>query len=300
MHDHRKTTEQGESSTFNREGERKTWFPGTFARTFITLPSRFLLLCLLLVFGPKAESKDRIFIRNRAIERSAKEAILILPGFGSKMHGTKAIANYFFDSEYDVFIPDYLARTSLDASVVKLEKFIVKHKLREYKTVHLFAYIAGAWTFNRWIVHHPLPNLGHIVYDRSPLQERAPYALVRDIPVLIRLATGKIMRDFSETTYPAFEPREIPVGIMVENKASKLIRKHKESALLPGPVYWEVDSLGQVYDDFFHIRLDHDDVYKKFDAFGAEVFHFFAHGRFSDGVSREPIAKDPFSSNPKR
>ena len=49
-----------------------------------------------------------------------------------------------------------------------------ENHLDRYRRVHVFAFIAGGWTFNPFGEAGTLPNLSTIVYDRSPYQERAP------------------------------------------------------------------------------------------------------------------------------
>lgn len=188
----------------------------------------FLFIYLFSFFSLSA-GKERIHIYDATKAASDKEAILILPGFGSRSHGTKAQADFFFKKGYDVFIPDYIARNSINDCVINLDKFISKYKLRDYKKIHVFSYIVGSWTLNQWLIQNPKNNITSIVYDRSPLQERAPYALVKDFPCIIKILAGNIMKEFSKTPYPPITKQKISVGIMIESKATKLIRKHKKN-----------------------------------------------------------------------
>jgi hypothetical protein len=249
--------------------------------------------CFLLVLST-GWGKERIYIYDLAKDPAEKEAILILPGFGSRIHGTQKIADYFFKGQYDVFIPDYISRKSIEQCTKNLDEFILKYKLSNYKKVHVFSYIVGSWTLNNWINIHPKNNIVSIVYDRSPLQERAPYALVKDIPFIIRLIAGPIMKEFSKTPYPPLNTNTMSVGILIESKATKLIQKHKRSALRPGPVSWEADSLHQRYNDRLYTWLNHDDMYTRFDVIGADILHFFAVGIFTPPARRFPYTEDPF------
>ena len=81
----------------------------------------FLLVCFL--FSAYA-GKERIFIRDASKPLNEKEAILILPGFGSRVQGTQKIADFFFNKEYDVYIPDYIARKSINNCVQNLDRFM--------------------------------------------------------------------------------------------------------------------------------------------------------------------------------
>ena len=66
-----------------------------------------LLFCLISAHSlyVVAQKKDVFSIENNSIPISEKEAILILPGFGSKIHGVKHIKNFFSHKGYDLFIP---------------------------------------------------------------------------------------------------------------------------------------------------------------------------------------------------
>lgn len=254
----------------------------------------FLFLVCYLISTVSFAGKERIFIADPAINRSEKDAILILPGFGSKIQGTGKISEFFFNKGPDVFIPDYISRNSISDCVLNLDKFIEKHSLKKYKRLFVFSYIVGSWTLNNWIKNNPDNNIAAIVYDRSPLQERAPYALVKDIPLLIRIISGKIMKEFSSTPYPPLSSKKIKVGIIIESKATKLIIKHKKSALSIGPISWDAEKLNQVYSDKLYTWLNHDDMYTRFDVSGPEIMHFFVNGKFTEEARKEPFTEDPF------
>lgn len=255
------------------------------------------IYCFLLLLGSFGlfGGKERIFIADASKPIAEREAILILPGFGSKLHGSKAQADFFFNKGVDVFIPDYIARKSIKKCVSNVDEFITKHNLMAYKKIHVFCYIAGAWTLNQWINEHPKNNIASIVSDRSPLQERAPYALVKDIPLIIRIATGKIMKEFSVTPYTPIQKGEMNIGIIIESKATKMIKKHKKSAISLGPVLWDVASLKQEHSDFYYTWLDHDGMYTRFDILGNEILYFFKNGKFTQEAKREMFIEDPFA-----
>lgn len=265
-----------------------------FVQLKFNLLKIFILIGLFCFSSLKTEAKERIYIDTSSKKTNEREAILILPGFGSKVHGTKEIANYFFNKQYDVFIPEYLSRNSISNCVENLNDFYIKRNLKGYKKIHVFSYIVGSWALNEWLKKYPEVKIHSIVYDRSPLQERAPYALVQDIPFLIRIISGKIMREFSETPYSPIEKGEINIGILIESEATKLVYKHKKSVFSLGEVYWEVDSLHQNYDDFEFIWINHDEMYQNLNQFADEILFFFANGKFSDKARREKFLEDPF------
>ena len=249
--------------------------------------------CNLLVAAPP----ERIYIEDISKPLKEKEAILILPGFGSKIQGTLHIADFFFNKGYDIYIPDYISRKSIEKCVTNLDKFIISYKLKEYKKIHVFSYIIGSWTLNTWINNNPINNIATIIYDRSPLQERAPYALVKDVPLLIRIISGKIMKEFSVTKYPTIAKNNLNIGIIIESKATKLLAKHKKSALDVGPVNWDVTNLNQNYTDKFYITLNHDQMYYRFDVSGNEIFYFIKNNKFTETAKRHPYTEDPFINN---
>lgn len=255
---------------------------------------RLIVFLVCFAYLTLFAGKERIYIANPTINASEKDAILILPGFGSKVLGTGKISEYFFNKGYDVFIPDYISRKSIEGCVKNLDNFIKKHGLKNYRRIFVFSYIVGSWTINNWIINNTENNIAAVVYDRSPLQERAPYALVRDIPFLIRLISGKIMKEFSSTPYPPVSNQKVKIGLIIESKATKLIIKHKKSALSLGTVSWDVEKLNQAHNDKFYTWLNHDDMYTRFDVTGNEILHFFAKGRFTDEAKREQFNEDPF------
>ena len=131
-------------------------------------------------------------------------------------------------------------------------------------------------------------NITSIVYDRSPLQERAPYVLVEDNPMIIKLLTGRIMKNFSQTPYPPINNDSKNLGIIIENKATRLILKHKKTALSLGPIIFNKDSLKQACDDYLYEYINHDEMYYKFDKIGPEILYFFKNGVFSKDVRKSP------------
>jgi hypothetical protein len=217
-----------------------------------------------------------------------------LVGFGSKIQGTKKIAYFFFNKGYDVFIPDYIARSSILNGVENLNNFILKYKLKHYKKIHVFSYIIGSWTLNNWIYKNPENNIETIIYDRSPLQERAPYALIKDYKFLMPIISGKVMKEFSTTPYPPIITNKISIGLIIESTPTKLIMKHKKSASSLGPINWDVNNLKQSYNDFLYIYLNHDEMYNRFDISGNEILQFIKYHKFTDSAKRSPYNEDPF------
>jgi hypothetical protein len=256
--------------------------------------SLFFYVFLSVLFYSCARTSSISCIYAPEKERSENEAILIIPGFGSRIYGNREQEKYFANKEYDVLIPKYIGRKSISQCLMNLEIFLNKNKISEYKKVHVFTYIIGGWVLNEYIKKQPDNNISSIVYDRSPLQERAPYVLVKDIPLFIRIISGPVMKDFSVTPYSPINKGKIKVGIIIESKATKLIRNHKKTALSLGDVKWDVKSLNQEYDDYLYTRLNHDEMYSRFDVVGEDIFYFFKNGKFSNNAVREPYSWDAF------
>ena len=59
-----------------------------------------LFFVLLFISFTLYAGKDRVFISDASKPIAERETILILPGFGSKVHGTKAIADFFFKNGF--------------------------------------------------------------------------------------------------------------------------------------------------------------------------------------------------------
>ena len=254
--------------------------------------------CLfLLVLACSCKPQHSVFvIRSKEIPIKEREAILIVTGFGTFKFGTGPQEKYFTEKGkgYDIFIPKYIGRRSIKQCVSTLEEFITKNKIGEYKKVHVFSYIIGSWVLNEYIKAHPVNNIASIVYDRSPLQERAPYVVIKDNVLFIKIATGHLIRDLANAPYPPIEKKDIKIGIIIESKATALVRKHKKTELSLGKINFEPDSLHQAYDDFTYTESDHDEMYRHFGYNGREILHFFKEGKFNSLAQRVPYTEDPF------
>jgi hypothetical protein len=242
-----------------------------------------------------ARKKEIVIIDSPQVQRPQKEAILVLAGFGSRIQGIKDIASFFAHKGYDLFIPNYIGRDSVGQCVTNLDTFWKKQKLSEYKKIHVFSYIVGSWVINLWIKKNPVNNIASIIYDRSPLQERAPYALVKDAPFLIRLAAGRIMKDFSQTPYPSIPNDEKKLAMLIENRSTKLVRKHRKTVLSLGEVIWDVKDRRQEVDDFFYVYQNHDEMYHELSFISVEILNFIKTGSFSSILPRKPFIIEPFA-----
>jgi len=225
------------------------------------------------------------------------EAIVILPGFGDTKKGRKNQKLFFQHKGYDLYIPKYKDSKSLDNCVKNLEFFYEQQDLHQYDKVHFFSYIVGSWTLNKFILKNGIRNISSIVYDRSPIQERAPYIVDKHLGFLVWLKGLKhIMKEMAETPYVPIEKEGIDIGIIIESKATPLMRIYKKKALKMGEILWGVPPLNQSHDDYHYTWLNHDQMYTRFDIVGAEIFNFIKRSTFSVSAKREKYNWDPFVS----
>jgi len=224
-----------------------------------------------------------------------RDALLILPGFGygrGDADGFRAVARDAAASGVDVYVPDYVTRGGLEINRDKLNAFIRAQHLDRYERLHVFAFIAGAWTVNPLVDAGALPNLATIVYDRSPFQERAPGIAVRDLRVPAWLRYGSTIFDVARTPYPPLARPDVKVAILVETKPTTFIVHHATAVNAAGPLAFDCDALGQRYDDCAYVPMTHDELYVRFADVWPDVDAFIQTGRFRAGAVRTPPA-DP-------
>lgn len=214
------------------------------------------------------------------ISDTNKEALVILTGFGSKYHSLKAIKKEFGAYPYDVFVPRYISRKSIAATVQNLDEFWKKENLDRYEKVHVLGYIVGSWTINTWINAGGPRNIATIIYDRSTLQERAPTILVKEMKLVNWILFGPVMQDLIDTPYPALHIPQINKGILLETYATKTVRQHKATAEALGPYCWDISCFGQSYTDYRYVPLHHDQMYTHPEVFHEAIIYFIANKHF--------------------
>jgi hypothetical protein len=225
-----------------------------------------------------------------------KDALLVLPGFGYGRPAEKALrslAASMGGEGVDLYVPTYVTRTGLVTSRAKLDRFIRENRLDRYERLHVFAFLAGAWTLNPLLERHDLPNLATVIYDRSPLQERAPWIAVDKVPVLAWALYGSTVFDVAREPYPALAAPNVKVGLMVESKPTSFIRRYGKAARDYGPFAFACDGLMQRYDDCLYLPMNHNEVYTRFADVWPELLTFIRTGRFSERVNRRPPVDDP-------
>ncbi len=235
-----------------------------------------------------------IVIHHPEKSKGEKEAILIMSGFGDSNKGRKNQKAYFDSTGYDLYIPDFLSKKSFAQSYENFKQFYAFQKMEEYNKVHVLAYILGAWILNSYIIEEGKQNISTIVYDRSPLQERAPKVVNEKIPLLGRMVAGQVLEDLTLIDYPTIDTTGLKIGVIIESKASPLIRKFKKKTMSYGAIDWNNPDLNQIYHDKIYTRLHHDEMYVTFNEIGAEIMCFIRTAKFPDTARREAFDWDPF------
>ena len=94
------------------------------------------------------------------------DALLVLPGFGYGRTGRNAMRSLtasMVSERVDLYVPTYVTRSGLATSRAKLHRFIRENRFYRYERVHVFAFIAGAWTLNPLVERQALPNLATVI-----------------------------------------------------------------------------------------------------------------------------------------
>jgi hypothetical protein len=226
----------------------------------------------------------------------APDALLVLPGFGYGRGGERAIralAPALAADGIELLVPTYIARGGLDDSRERLRRFVRKQGLDRYRHVHVFAFIAGGWTLNPLLDVGELPNLATVVYDRSPLQERAARVADDKLHLLTWIRFGSPVSDLARTPYPPLTRPAVKVGVLVETRPTGFVRRFAATAQRYGPLRFDCDELGQRYDDCAFVPFDHDDMYRRFADLWPDLRTFIHTGRFTPDAIRMPPAADP-------
>lgn len=232
----------------------------------------------------------------RAPQPATRDALLVLPGFGYSKKAERvlrAAQSALTAENIDLFAPDYVQRGGLDESREALRAFMAGHRLDRYRRVHVFAFIAGAWTLNPLLDSTTPPNVATVIYDRSPMQERAPRIADDELHLLAWILYGRPVFEVARTPYPPLATPGPRVGILVETKPTWLLRRFAKKALSYGPLRFECDALGQRHDDCIYVDLNHDELYLRFIDVLPEILAFMRTGRFTDAATRAPPAQVP-------
>jgi hypothetical protein len=215
--------------------------------------------------------------------RPNRDALLVLPGFGygrGEAAGFRRVASAAARAGVDVYVPASVSRGGLDANRDTLRAFIHDQHLDRYERVHVFAFIAGAWTVNPLLDEGTLPNLATIVYDRSPFQERAPMIAVRDLRVPAWLRYGRTIFDVARTPYPPLTRAGVRVALLVETRPTAFIVHHLTAADAPEAEAFDCDALRQRFDECVYVAMRHDDLYTLFTDLWPDLEAFIRTGHW--------------------
>ena len=265
------------------------------SKTSLATRLSIVIISLLLLLGsPALFAQNHTIIQDLSQPAYHKKALIILPGFGDRSKHRKKQAAYFAQKGFDLFIPDFRDRKNYQHTLINFSTFMQDYKLEAYDEVVVFSYILGSWIINDYINRHPDSRISSIVYDRSPIQERAPAVVAKKIPGIVKILRGKLVIAFTDIPYVPIEVEGRRVGIIVENKATKLMRMFRKETMRMGSIHFGSAQFNQSYTDLMHTCLNHDEMYYRFDVIGEEVLHFFERGSFSDYAKRTPYEGDPF------
>jgi hypothetical protein len=227
--------------------------------------------------------------------KPAAEALVVLPGFGYGADGErafKALGQSMAADGFDLYLPTFVSRSGLAESRERLQRFFREHRLDRYQRVHVFAFLAGGWTFNPLGDAGTLPNLSTIVYDRSPYQERAPRVALEKLRFLTWVRYGRVVFDVARTPYTPLTVPDVKVGLVVETAPTSLIKRYESTARGYGPYDFECGAFRQPHDDCLYVAMNHDELYERFGEVWPEVRLFIRTGRFSGSANRTPPDPD--------
>ena len=253
-----------------------------------------ILLYIFIILCNSIYSQDVVII-DTTLDVSNKEAFVILNGFGSSKKTIEIQKDFFKDRGYDLFIPDYITKKSIDTTVSNFLLFYEKNNLSSYKHVKVFCYIIGGYVLNQHIERYGKGNITTIIYDRSPTQERAPRAATESLPFISQLLYGKVLADFSALEITSLSDADnLNIGVIIESKATRLMRFLKKTADKYGDYNYNAEYIELNLDDVMYTHLDHNQMYRRFDIIGEEILHFMEEAVFTKNAKREQYNWDPF------
>ena len=254
--------------------------------------AKFIILSFILSSSLIAQEIIHV---NPNSDITEKSAIVVLNGFGDSRKNRKKQRKYFESLGYDFFIPKYKVRKSLDASVEKFSDFYKSQNLNQYQELTVICYIIGGYVINQHIEEFGFGNIKTIIYDRSPIQERAPNVTVDKIPLIAWISVGKVLKQFSlAEKRPLESTKGVSIGLIIENKATPLMRLFQKASDKYGPYNFNPYQIDPNLDDYYHTILNHDEMYFRFDILGPELEYFIENGCFTEGAKREVYDWDMF------
>src|SRR5262245_26692175 len=115
------------------------------------LTSRFAARAAVVAAALSLTACAAVRPRPSIAPRHNPDAVLVLPGFGYGSAGARtfdALRPALANEGIDLYVADYLTRGGLSSSREKLQQFMRVNRLDQYERLHVFAFLAGAWTVN--------------------------------------------------------------------------------------------------------------------------------------------------------
>lgn len=255
-----------------------------------TLALRFIVVaCAIAVVSTNAEAQT-------PAAKPRTEALVVLRGFGYSGAGERAfraLEPAINTQGMDLHLPDYISRSGLEESRANLRRYF-QDKLGRYERIHVFAFIAGGWSLNPIAAAGGAPKVTTVIYDRSPLQERAPRVADEKLHFLTWVRYGSPVFDLARTPYMPLTNAGVKVGLLVETLPTEFIRDHAQTARSYGAFRFECDAFAQRHEDCIYVNLNHDELYVRFAEVWPDVLAFIRTGRFTSAANRTPPSGDPF------
>lgn len=208
-------------------------------------------------------------------------ALVILTGITADKAAKDHVRDHYRrHSHFRVFLPNLCQYFGINFAARQLCHFIDKHDLSQFERCHFICYISGGFILHRALANNPLPNLGRVVYLRSPLQERVPELSLRRYGPLPLLKFGKILLDLADDRKDRLPEVATDFGYVIEQGLSA---QAKALGLTPD------DFARCCHDSHFAIASDrpilttplsHDQVYSD-DTLLAQMLAFIESGSFA-------------------
>ncbi len=227
----------------------------------------------------------------------AGEALVILGGISGikeKRENKKII--YFTEKHFkeksgcDVYCFDYISDRSFNGSYDNFVKNLDTVKNKDYEKIHFFCFIYGGVILFKYLENNKLDNLGGIVLDRGPLEEKLSKAVGKKIggKALLKFYGGNNIIEFSKLEYFKVPDnlKNVNIGIIIETKPGRLAKMFFKDIVKLSPNF-EPGKIIERSDDFFYINLDHEEMYLKPDEYSDEVLYFLKNNKFSGNADRK-------------
>jgi len=226
-------------------------------------------------------------------EQTRKQALIVLPGLTADKEKRDSMLHFFAENApYTVYVPNIPKRRGLKRCALWLGAYLDQVVRPErYDGIQVLAYISGGFVLRQLSSSHPIQQVEHTVYVRSPIQEltlqqfRERYGYLPLWLLRGQLALDIVALDQENLEFP---PAVSGQGLIVETGISKLARSMGIGPEQVPTEAWETDALLPGANDVIRVPESHDDVYTSTSVLG-QALHFFTHRRF-----RKPSEHDPW------